>query len=153
EAQAGAIAVDDGYVYWAAAHAIKRCAKSGCNNNPTVLATSDRLIDVRSLALDSNSVYWARLADLSPDLHSIVKCPKAGCGGPPPVIASSLERPLSFPVQSSNLFMTAPSPNSSEMLVMSCPSNGCGSSPTLLATSNNTSFWQRLAVDPWNVYF
>jgi hypothetical protein len=89
----GGIVVDATHVYWVdrgtysidqgtyAGAQVVKCAKSGCNNAPTVLATGS-WTHVTNLAVDSASVYWGASGQ-------IFKCSIDGCSDHPTVLWSS----------------------------------------------------------------
>jgi len=86
------IAVDDTSVYWVnrgsysvdtgtySGAQIVKCAKSGCSNKPTVLATGS-WTDVTNLVVDGGRVYWGGSGQ-------VLSCPTDGCSGEPTVLWS-----------------------------------------------------------------
>jgi hypothetical protein len=63
---------------------ILKCAKSGCNNSPTVLATDDSSDEgdgsrLRGLAVDGTNVYWA-------SANALFACAVGGCNNSPTVL-------------------------------------------------------------------
>jgi hypothetical protein len=62
---------------------IVKCAKNGCNNAPTVLATGS-WTQITNLAIDHGYVYWG--AD-----EQIFKCSTNGCNGRPTVLWSGAD--------------------------------------------------------------
>jgi hypothetical protein len=86
------IAVDGTSVYWVnrGSHSdstgtysgaqIVKCAKSGCKNKPTVLATGS-WTDVTNLVVDGGRVYWGGSGQ-------VFSCPTDGCDGEPAVLWS-----------------------------------------------------------------
>jgi hypothetical protein len=88
----GGIVVDDTDVYWVdrgtyssaqgtyVGAQIVKCAKSGCGNAPTVLATGS-WTHVTNLAVDGTSVYWGASGQ-------IFKCSIDGCSDRPTVLWS-----------------------------------------------------------------
>jgi hypothetical protein len=91
------IAVDDANVYWVneatvtldngiVPTQILKCAKSGCNNSPTVLVTwfnSQEFNNQRGLAVDGKNVYWGegRAEIVFPT--GLFACAKGGCNNTP----------------------------------------------------------------------
>jgi hypothetical protein len=86
------IAVDGTSVYWVnrgsysvgtgtySGAQIVKCAKSGCKNTPTVLATGS-WTDVTNLVVDSGRIYWGGSGQ-------VFSCPTDGCDGEPAVLWS-----------------------------------------------------------------
>jgi hypothetical protein len=84
------IAVDGASVYWVnrGSYSVKtgtysgaqimKCAKSGCSNKPTVLATGS-WTDVTNLVVDSGRVYWGGSGQ-------VFSCSTDGCSGGPAVL-------------------------------------------------------------------
>jgi len=112
----GAIAIDDGNVYFAHDEfyidrsqpgAILGCAKSGCGASPWSVATS--LPPVWNLATDGIDVYWSQIDNLpSPNRQTgmIRRCPVSGCIGEPETIASGITGWLAIAVDSSFVYWT-----------------------------------------------
>ena len=131
------VAVDATNVYWVSqgryspvasqgsvlgAVQLMKCAKSGCNNTPTVLASGpfDNTFSVRDrlegIVSDGKNVYWAAIG-------SIFACSVNGCGSQPTLIASPA---VGYP--STNIGVNATSVYAgSPADVMSCPTTGCTS--------------------------
>lgn len=69
---------------------IMKCAISGCNNNPTVLATVASAW-LGAIAVDATNVYWTSAASTTTAPTSpngqIMMCSTRGCGGSPTVLA------------------------------------------------------------------
>jgi hypothetical protein len=105
------LAIDATDVYWTGPNAIMKCPKSGCDNDPTVLAAAS-VGDVLSLAIDANNVYWA------------VALPPAGqpaqpCGGGP---------------YGGSCIWSGCSCNGAGA-ILECAKTGCGESPRILASN------------------
>ena len=131
-----------------------KCAKSGCNNTPTVLATGfvdplmsrDRLDGIES---DGKDVYWAAS-------NSILACSVNGCGNQPRRIASASNGGSTPPwfFDSWNIAVNATSVYAgSPADVFSCPTTGCtpddGGGPNALWMGNATG----VAIDATNAYW
>jgi hypothetical protein len=173
------LAVDDTFVYWldwggptrpgpygskspgpVRVGAVMRCAKTGCENAPTVLAPNQCL--GRSLAVDGSSVYWTTLTGL-------FQCSKSGCsgtpailssddaaalaidssnayfidlalgaivqvaltGGPKTILATGLSLPFAIAVDATNVYWTDAGN------VLACSKTGCGNMPTVLASGQS----------------
>jgi hypothetical protein len=156
------VAVDATYVYWLSEGTytpalapsanlgtvqLMKCAKTGCNNTPTVLATGfadapfsrDRLEGIVS---DGKNVYWAAIG-------YIFACSVNGCGSQPTLIASP-----TVAMPSSNIGVNATNVYSGSATdVFSCPTTGCtsqdGGGPNNLWAGNATG----VAIDSTNLYW
>lgn len=76
-------------LYWideAGLGSIMSCAKSGCNDNPTILASSQG--GPWAIAVDGANVYWSNST-----AGAISKCPVAGCNGKPTIVAAGVAQP------------------------------------------------------------
>jgi len=104
------IALDAENVYIEAGDGLYRCAKSGCNDNPTQIASG--LASVTGIATDGNYVYWIEIVTTWVDGGTTVltgalrKCPVGGCEGTPTALASDLVEPNSLFVDDTNVYVT-----------------------------------------------
>jgi hypothetical protein len=90
-----AIVVDSTAVYWTnwgpgagwsapdPRGALMTCAKNGCNDNPTTLA-SGQDTTLYGLAVDAINVYWT-------DFNNLKKCAIGGCAGAPTILPGSTQ--------------------------------------------------------------
>jgi hypothetical protein len=105
---------------------LMKCAKTGCGNAPTVLA-SGPWIGTTRLVVSGGYVYWATQS-------SLLRCATDGCasGGPTVLWASSL-LPTDVAVNATTVYFG--DKNTDDLLA--CPLEGCGSGPTLTWTSGS----------------
>jgi hypothetical protein len=96
------ITVDEANVYWVNEGAVvnnvqippqvMKCAKSGCNNNPTVIATirdsGQPWNNIRGLAVDGQNVYWGSGPYGAPD--GLFACAIGGCNNSPTALRQIL---------------------------------------------------------------
>ena len=64
------------------------CAAGGCNQTPTVLASSQDL--PAPIAVDGINVYWG---NTGPSGGTLMKCAVGGCAGGPTLVATGLAAP------------------------------------------------------------
>jgi hypothetical protein len=126
------IAVDATEVYWInrAASAdrmstpstqIMKCAKSGCGNNPAVLA-SGSWGGAAKIVVDATSVYWSAPGE-------VLKCAVGGCNNQPTVLWSAQsDQVADIALDANNVYFS----DSSTSQVLGCALGGCNGSPTLL---------------------
>src|SRR5579863_1649109 len=127
------IALDDANVYWVnlgtysqgmyGAAQIMKCAKTGCGNAPTVLASGPWGATTR-LAVSGGNVYWA-------GQDVVLSCPTDGCPGGPTVLWSGSLAPTDVAVGATAIYFG----NSFSNQLLMCPLGGCGQSPTVVWTS------------------
>ena len=136
------IVTDATHVYWinrgtyssaAGAYAgsqVVKCAKSGCGNAPTVLATG-AWTDVTNLAIDGASVYWGASGQ-------IFKCAIDGCDGKPEVLSSGGPGPGGIALDDASVYFDTP--DSAQVTV--CSINGCNDAATLALEGDASTFSQ-----------
>jgi hypothetical protein len=149
------IAVDDSNVYWMnlgsysdpsgtySGPQLMKCAKTGCGNAPTVLASGGWSGSTR-LAVSGETIYWA-VANL------LLSCPTTGCmsAGPTKLWSSPLA-PTDIAVGETTVYFGDSMTDS----LMSCPTSGCGTKPTVLWPSSQSSNPPSvIAVEGPTVYF
>jgi hypothetical protein len=120
---------------------VMKCAKAGCGNHPTVLATGDWQIDgtPAAIAVDSSDVFWG--AD-----DQVFKCATSGCGGTPTAIMSGQGFAYGIALDATNVYVTA----DTYAQVMQCAKSGCGTNPVLLWSGEQQTpqyFPQGIVVD------
>lgn len=134
---------------------ILKCAKSGCNNNPTVLVTdsSDQGDGgrLRGLVVDGTNVYWA-------SARALFACAVGGCNNTPTVVHLTVQPDASSaPIEAAGLPGVAPEiAVASGTVYASDPpsvftdSVDAGDSTTLWAGYGGTWMW--IAVDDVRAY-
>jgi hypothetical protein len=154
------IAVDATDVYWINRYAssamgptpgsqIMKCAKSGCANNPTMLA-SGSWAGTAKLVVDATSVYWTASG-------LVLKCAVAGCNNQPTVLwsAQGADQVTDIALDANNVYFS----DSSTSQVLGCAVGGCNGSPTLLWSSammvnpSSPNAPAGIAVDATTLYF
>jgi hypothetical protein len=152
------IAVDATNVYWVnrlgptsaigsgPSGAVLKCAKTGCSNRPTVLA-SGPWDGLAKLALDATNVYWTVSG-------KVLKCAIAGCGNSPTVLWSGQGYLADIAIDPTNVYFT----DTGTLQVLACATGGCNGSPTLLWMSAPQSQGPSgtatgIAVDSTTLYF
>jgi hypothetical protein len=146
------IALDDLNVYWMnlgtysgssgtySGAQLMKCAKAGCGNAPTVLASGSWNRTTR-LAVASGHVYWATQ-------NLLLSCPTDGCAasGPTTLWASPLA-PTDIAVDEATVYFG----DSIGNRLMTCPIGGCSGSPAVLWSSSEPP--TAIALDGATVYF
>ncbi len=142
----GAVAVDDVNVYFPVAlptSGVQACAKTGCNNTPTVVATDTGTVSVQaSIATDGTNVYWVNSTD-------VMQCAVGGCNGQPTHLATGQNNPHSVVVDSTSVYWLTFATTSGGS-VMKCAIGGAGG-PTTFATDSIDP--EGVAVDATNLYW
>jgi hypothetical protein len=131
---------------------ILKCAKSGCNNRPTVLASD--ILDsgdggrLRGLAVDGTNVYWTSATAL----HA---CAISGCNSGPVVLHR-----VPGPIQGLNLPGVPPQIAAIGQTVYAgdfgtvyIDSLGASSAVTIFSGGNTWNSWMWVTADGTNVYF
>jgi hypothetical protein len=136
------IAVDSTTVYWGASDGhIRKCAKTGCNNQPTDVASNQS--STTGMATDGTNVYWTTFIN---GTGTVAQCPVSGCVSPT-VLASGLAGPAELTVNGTTVFWV----NYFAGTVTSCAIGGCANTPTVLASGQGNP--QSIAIDSTNAYW
>jgi hypothetical protein len=147
------VAVDATNVYWVnrissstgttSSSQIMKCAKSGCGNSPTMLA-SGPWSGTSKLVVDGASVYWIASG-------LVLKCAIGGCNNMPTVLWSGQGELGDIAIDANNVYFT----NATSAQLLGCALGGCSGSPTLLYLSPQTMRAPPLgvAVDATTLYF
>lgn len=121
------IVIDDANVYWMSlgtssgtTSQLMKCAKKGCGNAPTVLATGGWESSTR-LALDNGTIYWA-----TP--NAVLSCPSTGCPAGPTLIASGALQPTDVAVGTGGIYVG----DSLQFALLMYPFADAGMNPTVL---------------------
>jgi hypothetical protein len=123
---------------------IMKCAKAGCSDNPTVLATG-QWSGTAKVAVNATSVYWTASG-------LVLACAIDGCNGSPTVVWSGQGSPSDIAVDTSGVYFA----NFTQGQILECPVDGCSGSATVLwsAADAGPSGWPfGLALDATNLYF
>ncbi len=93
------IATDGKNVYWAnsGSGTIQQCAVTGCNDQPTTLATAQN--NPLRVATDGVNVYWVEQG-----AGNVRKCAVGGCSNKPTTLASGQTSPSSIAVDSTSVY-------------------------------------------------
>ena len=153
---------------------VMKCAKTGCNNAPAVLASGQCLAN--AIAVQDGYVYWS-------SADGLMKCPTSGCDSTPTVLAPGASGGLAVdstsvywyyqdtrsiaqialdggsvvslaPVMDTAFQLAADATNvywSGGRKVNACAKTGCGGSLTVLATDETALV--AIGVDTKNVYW
>jgi hypothetical protein len=146
------IAFDANDVYWfetawvgqVSTNRLVKCAKSGCNNLPTVVyEETASTAGPFFLATDGTDAYWTNDHE-----GTVKKCALGGCNNSATTIASGLTSPRSIAVDGTNVYWAT---QDNAGAVMKCAKAGCNNAPATLASSQNWTM--SLLVDNANVYW
>ncbi len=149
------IAVDATSVYWidlgssadggAPANAgVLKCAKTGCGDSPTVLA-SGPWVGMAKLAVYAGNVYWFSTG-------KVFECAVDGCGGAPAVLWSGQGVVGDIAADASGTYFT----DLSGRRVLRCAPGGCGGGASELWSNAEAGVFAPplgLALDTSSVYF
>jgi hypothetical protein len=119
----GQIALDDTSVYVVDTYAsglgrIIKCAKSGCNNNPTTLASG--LNGAVGIAVDTTNVYWTETGNnvvagqMVAGAGRVAKCAIGGCNDSPTVIAANQDGPTGIAVDAMHVYWASSGVNGTD---------------------------------------
>jgi hypothetical protein len=150
------------------AERIMKCPKSGCDNDPTVLAWVNG--GLSGFAVDANNVYWAVATDVVGDQPcsggsciggmfgaGILECAKTGCGGGlgAKVLASTQLDPENIVSDGTTVYWSTGYGTGTG--VVQCAAAGCNNNPTLLVWASASApeyvLPAGMAVDATNLYF
>jgi hypothetical protein len=143
------IVIDDVNVYWIdqgmqqssgtyTNTQVMKCAKSGCANAPTVLASGSWGHTTR-LALSGGTLYWAAS-------NVVLSCPTTGCPGGATVLSTNPLAPTDIAVDETGIYVGA----STQDALLMFPLDG-GTGPTVLWTSSAAPL--AIALDGATAYF
>jgi hypothetical protein len=134
-----ALAESSGYLYWtnrgtaynAAGGTVMKCATTGCNNQPTLLASAQN--GIAGIAVDSSNVVWADVGNNGYTDGAVFACPVSGCNGQPTQLAAG-GAPSAVFVDSTRAYWTADViyEGGLDSTVMACAVGGCSKQPTQL---------------------
>jgi hypothetical protein len=159
--QTVAIVADATDVFWTTQGRVMRCALTGCDNTPTILASSgDAYVwSLGPIALSADTVFFGHglFFDGSTQRDGeILACAKSGCAGNPTVIATSAYGPTNLATDGIDVYWIerdAPMPQagSGPYALRRCPVTGCAGPPaTLVSGLANAG---DLAIDDTHVYW
>lgn len=139
-----ALTIDGTNVYWTTAFngAVRLCAKGGCNNTPTTLATNQQY-PYYGIAVDGTNVYWTNYT-----AGQIQKCAISGCSGNPTTLVSGQANAAGLAVDSTSVYWSIYANGGP---IQKCATGGCSNTPTTLASGQNFAY--QVAVDATNVYW
>jgi hypothetical protein len=138
------IALDDANVYWmnletsGGVAQVMKCAKTGCGDAPTVLASGPWSVSTR-LAIYGGIVYWATE-------NLLLSCSIDGCPGGPTVLSSSGLQPTDIAVGAGGIYVG----DSIQRALLMYPLAG-GANPTVLWSSSAAP--AAIALGGTTVYF
>jgi hypothetical protein len=145
------IALDDDNVYWMnlgtysaqtgnySGAQLMKCAKAGCGNAPTVLASGPWNGSTR-LAVSGGNVYWATQ-------NMVLSCATDGCTSGPTVLWAGHLAPTDIAVGATAIYFG----DTTNDDLLTCPVDGCGANPTVLWSSTVPP--APIALDGATVYF
>jgi hypothetical protein len=138
-----AVAADARDVYWTTMSMVMRCARGGCNGDPTILVSrADVVWGLGPIALDTSNVYFGHDNSYESGQRrdgEILACAKTGCAGSPRLVGPSPEGPSSLATDGINVYWTERDTSLSygttnDGLLRKCPVAGCGDGPTTMAS-------------------
>ena len=136
------IATGNGLVYWThnlqPAGSVLQCLTGGCNNFPTILASSQN--GAGGIAVDASHAYWTNIFG-----GQVMACSLPGCTAPV-ALASGQGYPELVALDATNVYWT----NYTGNTVVSCSKTGCAN-PTVIASNQSGALG--IAVDGVNVYW
>lgn len=155
-----AVAADRSDVFWTTRGIVMRCARTGCDNTPTILASSGNAVWMLGpIALDGTTVYFGHgtFHDGTQQRDGeILACAKTGCAGAPSLVATSAHGPASLATDGINVYWTErdSSPPYSSLdshCVRKCAVAGCDDVPVTVVSGLDGHI--DLAVDDTHLYF
>lgn len=156
--QLQALTVDADAVYWTDGQALFRCAKNGCNMQPTTLVSipfngtpgaSTPFGGTHSLVIGGGYAFWTGGDPQSSRLYS---CAITGCPNGPEVLAeiSSSGFMVDLQADASGVYWTTG--NGPTTAIFSCPGTGCSKSPKTIAQASSNGQLS-FALSDGRVYF
>jgi sugar lactone lactonase YvrE len=130
QANAVAIAVGGGYVYWTeyGAGAVRRCPVTGCGASPETVATVSGSYTM-GLAIDATDAYFSAKVAANPSLGSVYRVPLDG-SAQPTELATNLDHPVWMAIDSANVYWA----DWGDGRLMYCPLGVACASPTVVYT-------------------
>lgn len=143
----GELVSDDTYLYWRTPSAAMRCAKTGCDGGPTIIAD----VEAGALAVNATDIFWLELP--AQYQGSVKRCAKAGCVGAPVAVVGALNSPTAIAADDADVYLLDMGIGQG---LLSCPSTGCDTptklastdfDPTRIALDSSAIYWTNKAVE------
>jgi hypothetical protein len=158
--RAQALAVDADAVYWIDSNGLFRCAKAGCNLQPTTLAPSSTnglqpstspFAGASSLVVGGTNLYWTTADQGNRPIYT---CPTVGCPNGPKLLVSVPTAGGSssgLQADASGVYFLA-GLGGVPFTISSCPPSGC-TQPAVVVEPSGTNGAPRFAVASGRIYF